>query len=214
MTTIKDLRKLKAKALTGNEQAKRELYTLSNSLKVQVNKETRLMERGGADYGNAYNRIKNFADIEYGKGRLLSNKELNFDVEAIAKQSEEAITFLNSPYSSLKAVREMERSRKETFINAGIFEVDISDKKARSFLKFLGNEESQQLLDQWTSSDDVVEMLYDAYNKKTNSRRKMIEVFDEYLSGNSNMSFNQMMERLGVDVLKYPKSDLSYLWDR
>ena len=46
-------------------------------------------------------------------------------------------------------------------------------------------------------------MLWDAYQKKDNSRAKMLKAFDEFNAGL--YDFDETMRRLKIDITQYPR---------
>ena len=89
------------------------------------------------------------------------------------------------------------------FKEKGIFDETVTRRKARNFLRFLGNEESEQVIESYGNSSTVIEMLWDAYQKKDNSRAKMLKAFDEFNAGL--YDFDETMRRLKIDITQYPR---------
>lgn len=207
MRTIKDFRKLHVKALAGNKNARDELVVESRKIVVEANRRMCELKSHGAAYGKTFNRAENFNITVHGKSRFLKPSELSFDIDDVLQTTEEALLFLESEFSRWENVRTMEKSRKDLFVERGWVDENISDRSFRNFLRFLGNEETQNILQDWTSSDDVVEMLFDLYTNKINTKQQLLAAFAEYndAKANGGKSFNQMMESLSIDVLDYPK---------
>ena len=198
--TIKELRKLQLKASKGNKGAQRALISATDTLTAQVNKNLRQLEKYGYDYG-AYNDITNFTQIEYETNRLKKSKDLEYDWYAMSLQSQLAIKFLSNESSTLAGQREIEARRIATFKDIGVLPENITKRKAKNFLKFLGNEESQQIIEAYGNSETVLEMMYDAYVKPINSRSKMLSAFNEFLSGEKD--FDEMMRGLKIKIENY-----------
>lgn len=198
--TIKELRKLQLKASKGNKGAQRALISATDTLTAQVNKNLRQLEKYGYNYG-AYNDITNFTQIEYETNRLRKSKDLEYDWYAMSLQSQLAIKFLSNESSTLAGQREIEARRIATFKDIGVLPEDITKRKARNFLKFLGNEESQQIIEAYGNSETVLEMMYDAYKKPDISRNKMLSAFNEFLSGEKD--FDEMMRGLKIKIEDY-----------
>lgn len=216
MKTIKELRALQTRALAGNKSARDILIAENNAMRRTVNRRMRELEKSGTDYGRGYNRAINFANVQYNGNKFLSSNQLNGDIYAIVQQAEEAVLFLSDPYTTVSGKRKMEKERKETFISHGWIPEDISDRRFRNFLRFLGNEETQEIMQDWTTSGDVIEMLYDAYTSKVNSRKKLLNAFEEYLSKKGTVNqqtFNELMEEVGIDVANYPKREIQNFWN-
>lgn len=198
--TIKELRKLQLKASKGNKGAQRALISATDTLTAQVNKNLRQLEKYGYDYG-AYNDITNFTQIEYETNRLRKSKDLEYDWYAMSLQSQLAIKFLSNESSTLAGQREIQARRIATFKDIGVLPENITIRKARNFLKFLGNEESQQIIEAYGNSETVLEMMYDAYKKPDNSKNKMLSAFNEFLNGEKD--FDEMMRGLKIKIEDY-----------
>lgn len=196
------------KATLGNKNAEDELIREAKKVVVESNKRMRELVAHGADYGRTFNRAENFNLVVHGKTRFLKPSELEYNLDDILQTVEEAVLFNESEFSNWGSVRAMEKARKDLFIERGWVDENISDRKFRNFLRFLGNEETQNLLQDWTSSDDVVEMLFDLYINKANTRELLLRSFAEYnekKSGADGLLFHELMEQHGIDVLDYPK---------
>lgn len=206
---MKDLRRLQRKAKEGDRASMDALISITNAIAGNVNARMRALEKSGYDYG-AYGIVEHFTNVQYGTNRFKTANSLKSNIDDMFLQSQIGMKFLKERGSDVSYMDEQEQKRIGTFIDRGIFPENISIRQARNFLRFLGREESQEFKDAYGNSDIVVEMMYDAYIKRNNSREKMSRAFSEYLAtrGRDDMvTFAETMERLGIDIADYPRTE-------
>lgn len=209
MMTMAELRRLQRKAKTGDRASREALISVTNAIAGNVNKRMRELEKAGYDYG-AYGIVEHFTAVEYGGNRFKTAKKLSNNIDDMYIQNQIGIKFLHEKSSDASYMKVQEMERIKTFIEKGIFPEDISIQQARNFLKFLGREESQEFKDAYGNSETVIEMMYDAYRKKNNTREKMSRAFMEYLLKRGTddiLTFDETMERLGIDIADYPRTE-------
>lgn len=206
---MKDLRRLQRKAKEGDRASMDALISVTNAIAGNVNKRMRALEQSGYDYG-AYGIVEHFTDAQYGTNRFKTVNALKKDIDDMVLQSQIGLKFLKERGSEVAYMNEQEQQRISKFIEKGVFPENISIRQAKNFLRFLGKEESQEFKDAYGNSDTVVEMMFDAYVKKDNSRDKMSRAFSEYLATrgrDDTVTFAETMERLGIDIADYPRTE-------
>lgn len=200
---IKDVKKLKIHALRGEASAQASLAALNDKVAREVNKRLRELERRGYAYGG-YNTPIHFTQTMYDTNRFMKSKAMEMDYDLMATQTEIGLKFLSYESSTVQGQRDIEARRRETFIEMGIIDEDYSMRKFRGFLKFLGNEESSAFVESWSDSEKMVEMLFEAYNKRRMSKNAMLARFREYLDPErKDVDLRRVMKDMGVDINDY-----------
>lgn len=201
--TIKELRKLELRASRGDVSAQRALISATDQLKSMVNANLRALERGNWDYG-AYNYITNFTQTEYDTNRLKTSKALDYDWYNMRLQSEQAIKFLTRRGHNVQEQKEVLVGKRDWLISEGIIPKGTSLNKVKRFLRILGWEESQAIISEKKgASEQIEDMMYDAYQKVGFDESILRKEFTAYLAqrGNENgYTFDVAMERLGVTL--------------
>lgn len=201
--TIKELRKLELRASRGDVSAQRALISATDQLKTMVNANLRALERGNWDYG-AYNYITNFTQTEYDTNRLKTSKALDYDWYNMRLQSEQAIKFLTRRGHNVQEQKEVLIGKRDWLISEGIVPQGTSLARVKGFLRILGWEESQSIISEKKgASEQIEEMMYDAYQKAGFDETVLAKEFTAYLAqrGNKNAyTFDIVMERLGVEL--------------
>lgn len=201
--TIKELRKLELRASRGDVSAQRALISATDQLKSMVNANLRALERGNWDYG-AYNYITNFTQTEYDTNRLKTSKALDYDWYNMRLQSEQAIKFLTRRGHNVQEQKEVLVGKRDWLISEGIIPKGTSLNKVKRFLRILGWEESQAIISEKKgASEQIEDMMYDAYQKAGFDESILRKEFTAYLAqrGNENgYTFDVAMERLGVTL--------------
>lgn len=198
--TPQEIRNLVKKAMKGNGEAQASLVSQNDFLTMKVNRQLGRLERHHFDY-YAYDDIVAFTQTEYDTNRLLNSEKLEYDWYNIGRQMEFAEKFLKRESSTVEGQRAILERRIETFKEKEILPKDISRQRAKNFLKFLANEEVAQISENYGNSETVIEMMYGAYNKKKNTKHKMLSEFQKYLAGEE--TFDIAMERLGINIEDY-----------
>lgn len=200
--STKQRRKLARDAARGDKDALASLSQYTRDIKKEANKRLAKLERAGADYGNTYNNLAFFLDTQYDSNRLQSPTQLGYDPWAMSQQNEVAAKFLERKSSTLEGMRSIERHRLEGLKNSGALPENLSHRKGKEFLRFLGNEEISAAIDEYGASEVVVEMMYDAYQEGgTNALRVLNTAMTEWLA--NRITFDDAMERVGVKVENY-----------
>lgn len=201
--TIKELRKLELRASRGDVSAQRALISATDQLKSMVNANLRALERGNWDYG-AYNYITNFTQTEYDTNRLKTSKALDYDWYNMRLQSEQAIKFLTRRGHNVQEQKEVLVGKRDWLISEGIIPKGTSLNRVKRFLRILGWEESQAIISEKKGgSEQIEEMMYDAYQKVDFDESILRKAFTAYLAqrGDENgYTFDVTMERLGVTL--------------
>jgi len=201
--TIKELRKLELRASRGDVSAQRALISATDQLKSMVNANLRALERGNWDYG-AYNYITNFTQTEYDTNRLKTSKALDYDWYNMRLQSEQAIKFLTRRGHNVQEQKEVLIGKRDWLISEGIVPKGTSLNKVKGFLHILGWEESQAIISEKKgASEQIEDMMYDAYQKAGFDESVLRKEFTAYLAqrGSENgYTFDVAMERLGVEL--------------
>lgn len=198
-------RSLYRRAERGDRKALKEYARYTNLLKVETNKRLRALIKSRLDYGKFVNNVLYFTQTEYGRNRLLSANELEGDIYSMMVQNEIALKFLNSKQSTVAGAREVEEKRVEALTESGRLPEQFmqSKRRAREFLRWLGNEEVTASMDEYGRSDVVIEIAYDIYSKQGKTGlRTLSRALTEWLSDNR-MTFDEAMERIGVKVEDY-----------
>ena len=198
--TPSEVRNLVKKAMKGNREAQASLISKNDVLTTQVNRQLRRLEKHHFDY-YAYDDIVAFTQTEYDTNRLLNSEKLEYDWYNIGRQIEHSEKFLRRESSTVEGQRAILNKRIDRFKEMEIFPENISQAKAKNFLRFLANEEIAQISEAYGNSETVIEMLYGAYTKPKNTKQKMLKEFQKYLSGEE--TFDITMERLGVNIEDY-----------
>lgn len=199
-------RALARRASKGNKEAQKEYAKLTNALKVSVNKKLRELKRANLDYGNVYNRIINFANIEYKRNRLLSSNELDNNYDDMLLQNEEAYKFLRSGWAGVVKARSAENYRIKRLIEMEALPINFSRRSAIKFLRWLGDETVTAAKDEYGTSDIFVEMSYDVYLKKGEAGlTTLARSLDEFLDKTNAKTFDEAMLDVGIKVEDYYK---------
>lgn len=196
-------RKLAIKAHRGDREAQASLLRYTMDIKKEVNHRLSLLERNNMAYGKAYNNVLYFTQTEYGTNRFKNPNQIGrtnwYDM---ALQNDIGYKFLNSMTSTVEGAREAEKHRIKRLKELEVIPEEITPRREKEFLKFLGNEEISAAIDEYATSDIVVEMMYDAYKKGgRQSLQLMRTAMTEFLA--NRVGFDEAMERVGVKVEDY-----------
>lgn len=202
---IKEIRRLQLRAVRGDRASQEALIALNDEIARDVNKRLRELERRGYDYG-AYNAPVHFTQTVYDTNRFKKSGQMDGDYYLMRTQSEIGVKFLNMQTSSVFGQKEVEEKRFTSFVDMGIVDPNYSRRKFKNFLKFLSNEESRQVVDSWGTSSTMVEVLFDAYNRKENTKKRMTAVFREYLNPEDSTNLSDLFDKLGLDMRDYRKT--------
>lgn len=190
------------RASQGSVIARRQFYALSALLKKEANKRMYRLERANLDYGKNYNFISYFLQTQHDTNRVPSAKQLNYDLGEMFTLNEVVLRFLNNKSSIVKNARSSEWHRIQTLKEHQILPESFDRKKNVDFLKFLGNEEVSGTMDEYGTSDVIVEMLYDAYQKNGAEIFPILKrALNEFLANRK--TFDEAMEEAGINVEDY-----------
>lgn len=203
MYSIKQIKDLQRNAVKGDREAQGLLFSYTNEIAKEVNKRLIGLEKKKYDYGQGWATAVNYTQVMYESNRFEYARNMDKDWYQMGQQSQIGIKFLGYESSSVEGQRAIEERRFQKFKEKGIFDETVTRRKARNFLRFLGNEESEQVIESYGNSSTVIEMLWDAYQKKDNSRAKMLKAFDEFNAGL--YDFDETMRRLKIDITEYPR---------
>lgn len=203
MYSIKEIKGLQRSAVKGDREAQRLLYSFTNEIAKEVNKRLIGLEKSQYDYGQGWATAVNYTQVMYESNRFAYAKNMNNDWYEMGLQSQIGVKFLGYESSTIEGQKAIEERRFRKFKEKGIFDETVTKRKCKNFLRFLGNEETEQVIEAYGNSSTVIEMLWDAYQKKENTRAKMIKAFDEFNAGV--YDFDETMRRLKIDITEYPR---------
>lgn len=190
------------RAAQGSVIARRQFYALSALIKKEANKRLYRLERANLDYGKNYNFISYFLQTQHDSKRVPSAKKLNYDLGEMFTLNEVSIKFLNNKTSLVKNARSSEYHRIQTLKEHNILPESFDRKKDVDFLKFLGNEEISGTIDEYGTSDVVVEIMYNAYQKNGTGIFPILKrALNEFLANRK--TFDEAMEEVGINVEDY-----------
>ena len=193
------------KAARGNEGAMRTLISLTRSIATETNDRLRRLERAKLNYGSSYNNVIFFTNTEYDTNRLQMPSALNKDPYAMLLQNEIAYRFLSAKMSTVSGARNAERFRYARLQELNVIPKDTSYRKSQEFLRFLGNEEISAAVDEFGSSDIVIQAMYDRYQQVGINGPTGIgilrQAFTEFLD--HRITFDEAMERAGIKIEDY-----------
>lgn len=202
---IKDVKKLQLRAVRGDRASQEALLAYNDKIAREVNKRLRELERAGYDFG-AYNTATHFTETMYDTKRFMTGRQLELDWYMMGTQTSIGVKFLNMKSSSVAGQKEIEQKRFDTFVELEIIPENYSRRKFKNFIRFVGNEESERILDEYGTSTQMIEMMFDAYNRKGNTRNRMLKVFREYLDAKGSRKrpdFFEAMAKIGVNPDDY-----------
>lgn len=206
MPSIQQIREIGRRAEKGDRIAQQNLIALTNNYARVVNRNLSQLERTGYDFG-AYTRMMGFLDAMFDTNRAQNAAQLKYDWGNMRLQSEHAAKFLSMKSSTVEGQRDAEAKRlytlRHTKDGAGnpIIPENVSDRVVKNFLKFLGQEHSSLVVDIYGKSETIIEMMFDAYRKPNNSKKKMTKAFQEFLA--HKITLGEAFEKLGIDTSMY-----------
>lgn len=208
MYSIKEIKDYGKLATKGDREAQRLLFSINNEVAREVNKRLIGLEKTGYDYGIGWATAVNYTQVMYESNRFAYSKNMDDDYYQMSQQTQIGIKFLGSESSTVEGQKAIAERRIRKFREKGILDETVSDRRAKNFLKFLGNEEVSETIESYGNSETVIEMLWDAYQLKDNTKKKMLKALGEYLTvdektGRHLKDFKQTMEELKIDISKY-----------
>lgn len=208
MYSIKEIKDYGKLATKGDREAQQLLFSINNEVAREVNKRLIGLEKTGYDYGIGWATAVNYTQVMYESNRFAYSKNMDDDYYQMSQQTQIGIKFLGSESSTVEGQKAIAERRIRKFRENGILDETVSDRRAKNFLKFLGNEEVSETIESYGHSETVIEMLWDAYQIKDNTKKKMLKALEEYLTvdektGRHLKDFKQTMEELKIDISKY-----------
>lgn len=207
-------RALLRKANRGDEEAIADLRSYTNQIRTEVNRRLYQLERAGRDYGKAYNYIAGFTQTEYSDFRFKGASKLKDDYDLMYEQNEVGLKFLNTKESTPSGMRKAEKHRLQRLKELEALPKGFSARKEEEFLRFLGSEEVAEAIDEYGTSDVLVEAMYDAYTDKRSGGTTTLQLIQENLlrflgtrglddASPKKVTFDQALEKAGINIEKY-----------
>ena len=208
MYSIKEIKDYGKFATNVDREAQQLLFYYTNEIAKEVNKRLIGLEKEKYDYGQGWATAVNYTQVMYESNRFAYSKNMDDDYYQMSQQTQIGIKFLGSESSTVEGQKAIAERRIRKFREKGILDETVSDRRAKNFLKFLGNEEVSETIESYGRSESVIEMLWDAYQLKDNTKKKMLKALGEYLTvdektGRHLKDFKQTMEELKIDISKY-----------
>lgn len=199
---MREARKLFRRAQAGDVAAVNQMMAANDQLVKIVNSRLRQLERKGFDYGGAYNNLIHYTQTEYDGKRLVKSAKLENDIYAVYDQILQANKFLSMKSGSVEGQEEILNNKISVLKNMGIFSKDYAFSTMKRFVKFLGNEETREIVEEYGNSLINLAMIKDAFFSRRNTTAALKRAFAEYLAqtNGSAKTFDELMARLGVDV--------------
>lgn len=172
MYSIKEIKDYGKLATKGDREAQRLLFSINNEVAREVNKRLIGLEKTGYDYGIGWATAVNYTQVMYESNRFAYSKNMDDDYYQMSQQTQIGIKFLGSESSTVEGQKAIAERRIRKFREKGILDETVSDRRAKNFLKFLGNEEVSETIESYGHSETVIEMLWDAYQLKDNTKKK------------------------------------------
>lgn len=195
-------RSLALKAHRGDKGAQSALLEYTRDIKKEVNKRLADLEKSNLAYGKAYNNVTYFTETQYGTHRFKSPTSLGYDWYDMSLQNDIGYKFLNNMTSTREGARQAEQHRVARLKELEVLPNNLAKRKEKEFLKFLGNEAISAAMDEYGTSTEVVEMMYDAYQQNgTKALTVMRGAMTEFLAGRTD--FDTAMGRVGIKVEDY-----------
>lgn len=169
-----------------------------------INRSLKGLEKGNYTYSHAYRFMSQFLINEFEDAQYVPTlNEMNNDWQAIARTLSHMVKFKTFKDSTPERMREIEKRRLETIRSWEFMPDDISDRRLKNFLRFLSSEETKQLIDLYGNSEEIIEVIYEAYTKRSNSKIKMKRAFMEFMNEYNNdpyhnVDINSAFEKLGI----------------
>ena len=175
------------------------LYTLSQinlRLAREANRRLEKLElHGYKQY--AYDLATTFTKTAY-KSNRFKDIELT-DAKDLRKQIRQMQVFLDKRSSLVEGQKEIEKARIEKFKSKPEF-ADWSNRRIKSFLKFLGDKTTRSLIDAHTKvSGEQVDRLWGAFNNT--KRSELDEMIQRYVDSENGIYTKDDEDFLGYDEL-------------
>lgn len=197
-----DIKKAQVRAARGDRAAQQDLIRMTDSVTKLVNQRLRDLERHGYTY-YAYNNPIHFTETMYEGRRFQTSKNIDYDWVMMSTQTQIGWKFLQMESSTVQGMHDIEQRRYENFVEQGLIDPDeMSRRRFRNFLKWVGtNDDVNTMVEAWSTSETMIEMMIDAYNRKGNTKKKMALAYNKFLSGKA--GFTETMRGLGINPTNY-----------
>lgn len=184
-----------------NKQIRQEFLKMSRSLQYAANYRLKLLEKHELDYGATYNNAVYYTQTMLNRNRFGSLTAVG-SFDELLVQNDIAYKFLTSAKSDWRIAEESERYRINTLIEHEVLPQDFSIPNTKDFLKFISNEEATATIDEYGTSDLIVDIIYGEYNKKGRDGLRVVQIaLNEYLSGSKTLM--EALSDRGVQVGEY-----------
>lgn len=187
------IRWLEKRAMKGDDTAYRELLNMNAKYAKRANTRLSALEDKHMDF-YAYDRAFGYTATTYNKNRFTTSKKLLEDAHGVSQNLREIRRFLNSESSTIGGQKKIQRKRVEAFKQQGF---EIPKGKETDFLRFLGSESVQGIIEVIGHSEKIVDAI-SGQLKQGRSIDSLQRDFDYYLSGN--IKYDELMDRIGGEV--------------
>lgn len=183
----------------------REFFMMGAEVKKAVNYKLYTLEKSGYDYGSTYNNLMAMLNIITDSNRAKTLKQLG--VDDFITQTEHGIKFLKSPTSNIMEMRRQENARISRLKELDVLPSNFTRSKEKEFLRFLGDEATRGVIDDYGTSDVIVEFAYDVYREEgIRGLNRLRYEFTKYLSTKTTES-----EQARIKGEDYDKEDITGL---
>lgn len=202
---------LYSRAATGDKKALKEFFAYSNKMKAEANDRIRKLQRAKLDYGREYNAALYYTQTQLHRNRFNATWEMDYDIDDLYIQNEIIAKFIETEVTTVAGKQAQEEARVKNLIDNSRLPTEFSllpTNKAKEFLRWLGNEEVTTAIDEFGSSNIVTEIAYDVYEKSgVPGLNVMSKVLTEWLDNKTTETFDEAMERMGVNLADYIKGN-------
>lgn len=154
---------------------RRQLAKTTNQRMVRLERSASKITGERYDYG-AVEIAKEYLMEHGGKKRFTEKLDVDMDTNELKREISAMQKFLNSKSSTVKGMRDIEKSRVKTFVDKGLDESVVTD---RDFYNFLSSETFKSLAKTF-DSETIVDM-YDARRRKGADHDDIMKSLDDYL---------------------------------
>lgn len=202
-----------AKRAANNPAKRKELISYSRSIRSAVNYRLKTLRKAGFDYGSAYNNFMHYIDTQYDTN--LAPPISSFEsIAELAEFNEYAIKFLKSHESTITGQSEMAKARVNVLREHEVLPYQVLDKGGYfrdsnyrdfdDFLRFLGTEEVVTSIDEYGTSEVVVDFLWNEWEDHRDDVDNMFMLKVALAQFNAgNISFNELVEERGKKLEDY-----------
>lgn len=202
-----------AKRAVNSPAKRKELISYSRSVRSAVNYRLKSLRKAGFDYGSAYNNFMHYIDTQYDTS--LAPAISSFEsLEELAEFNEYALKFLRSHESTVPGQREMAEARVNVLREHDVLPAQILDESGGfrdsnyrdfdGFLHFLGTEEVVTSIDEYGTSEVVVDFLWDEWQEHHDDVDNMFMLKVALAQFNAGkISFNELVEQRGKRLEDY-----------